>query len=492
MHAVSNQSSLPTTPTSNDDQKLPSKQDSLEHSVEEAGAAEELLALASEASLSSPISRESILTPLQQISSSEADIANIIQTYETGVQASNTVKETEKSITDCVPVSANFIQIHSNPSTSGPKHVCHNCQVTSTPFWRKATDGHYYCNACGLYLRTHQTQRPTSLSQNRESRRNKQRPEMCANCGVKETPMWRKCGDGATVCNACGLYWKLHGCHRKSGEAAAMKKRIKANEDELNKKNRSTNNIKQLSDVPVATPYSVNLPCYSLESNLFHHHFKPVNNNGLVPSNVPSLDEQRKMAFLKYATGRVNAPIAPKPQLSQTSAVPPILSTIIQTLASSPAEELVDFNAHPLQPLITSIVSEKLSQRNQQEQQHQAQQQLTPFLIQNLHLQNFFDDQNYHSTASVNSNSSFNGPFLSRTTTQSPLFLNVSNSGSTSHSSPLELENHQDFMNNAVLPRPPSATGFLSRGQSPMTLMNKDLVDFVDFNFWPTEQGRPE
>ena len=38
-------------------------------------------------------------------------------------------------------------------------------------------------------------------------------PCVCSNCGTQETSLWRKAKDGSnlTVCNACGLYAKLHG-----------------------------------------------------------------------------------------------------------------------------------------------------------------------------------------------------------------------------------------------------------------------------------------
>ena len=299
--------------------------------------------------------------------------------------------------------------------------------------------------------------------------------------------MWRKCGNGLTVCNACGLYWKLHGCHRRVGEAAAGKKRPKSTESN---QRRSEAIVKAIN----ASPSPSAQPRYSLESNLFHHLFKPATTAPLTATKALSLEDHRKLAFLKHANGRTNAPIAPKPQPS-TSPVPPILSTIIQTLASSPTEEISEFNGHPLQPLITSIVSEKLSQMQQQQQQQQQQMPLTPYLINNLHLQNFFEDQNAISSTitsnpisnAISNANHNNSPFLPRSATQSPLFLNVNNHGQGG----AELENHQSFLNNAVLPRPPSATGFLSRGQSPMTLMNKDLVDFVDFQFW-ADQGPKE
>ncbi|CEP18792.1 hypothetical protein [Parasitella parasitica] len=160
--------------------------------------------------------------------------------------------------------------------------ICSNCGTTTTPLWRRAPNGDTICNACGLYLKARNTLRPPSMKRNFKSKQEQLQESMthntinaadapagtcpgggqcngtggspscegcpafnqhqvnrhaliCANCRTTTTPLWRRDEEGNTICNACGLYYKLHNVHRPVSMKRTVikrRKRIIVNDDD--------------------------------------------------------------------------------------------------------------------------------------------------------------------------------------------------------------------------------------------------------------------
>ncbi|SAM08674.1 hypothetical protein [Absidia glauca] len=158
--------------------------------------------------------------------------------------------------------------------------LCTQCQTSFTPpDW--ATDQCSQCrkeDATDELSTTKSNRLSPSLDVTFVTGNAKEGPISCANCHTTTTPLWRRDIEGQNICNACGLYYKLHMTHRPVTMMRSVIKRRKRGSEKKkeqdtmdNKKIKSAPTIKMVHTLPPATTLSQQQRVQSPQHK-YHHH----------------------------------------------------------------------------------------------------------------------------------------------------------------------------------------------------------------------------
>ncbi|KAJ3049402.1 putative electron transfer flavoprotein subunit [Rhizophlyctis rosea] len=76
------------------------------------------------------------------------------------------------------------------PTSTRSQTQCHNCSTTHTPLWRRDEEGNSICNACGLYYKLHGAHRPMTMKRPVIKRRKRMFPANAMVVSPYETNAW--------------------------------------------------------------------------------------------------------------------------------------------------------------------------------------------------------------------------------------------------------------------------------------------------------------
>lgn len=223
-------------------------------------------------------------TPSQSINNMSSSFTSTSSTRRPSVSSQSTIKK--KPIKKRTSSSANLPQMIKNDSTT-------SLPVTATPPARTPSA-------------------PTSAGSNVQPTNANTR---CTNCNTQTTPLWRRNPEGQPLCNACGLFLKLHGVVRP----------LSLKTDTIKKRQRSGGSSKSVSspkDLLTPSASSVNLAANARIPNAggptSHPATMPSSLNTNKPLKRPSITKQQQQQQQQQQSSRNNSSNTPSAKQEQT------------------------------------------------------------------------------------------------------------------------------------------------------------------------------
>ncbi|KAG0175507.1 hypothetical protein DFQ28_000070 [Apophysomyces sp. BC1034] len=218
------------------------------------------------------------------------------------------MKSRKRSLTRCVQCHASFRPLlWGRESGKGP--VCDSCSSGDNDNLHSSAD----------------ESRDDESQEKHETQKDRvDEGTVCANCRTSTTPLWRRDTSGKTICNACGLYYKLHRVHRpatmmrtvikrrKRCSSSEKKQQQQAMEEYNEKKHRDKQQLQSPLQAPTRSPIEHKLSFDEEEA-------ESCSSRSSIGSTTPAHDEASMLFEDKKSNGFT------LPPLHRPQALPPIL-----------------------------------------------------------------------------------------------------------------------------------------------------------------------
>lgn len=177
----------------------------------------------SHARLNSRDAKNRLAPPLTEITPSLMDYSSPAHPQENGADPRRRGSSTTGSTTsDALTFKAGHVikkepsegvtnvQVYS--SQSPPREMKSSKESVPTPPASQKNESRPVSNLTSSLMKERKDKEETPKEESKDE--NKEKPTECQNCHTMKTPLWRKDPSGNTLCNACGLFLKLHGTMR--------------------------------------------------------------------------------------------------------------------------------------------------------------------------------------------------------------------------------------------------------------------------------------
>ncbi|KAF8966536.1 hypothetical protein BGZ46_000340 [Entomortierella lignicola] len=222
-------------------------------------------------SFASALAHGNNLQPQRQARKSSTDIlihesSSIVEDDNSSINStSHSGLNIGSSITKSTHIASNnssqLLKRQENQSQDPDPKCCDNCHTTSTPSWRRCPQGRILlCNACGLYHKLHGRPRPFYKTKDGTVKihRTVSEHQPCAMCGTRTAAVWRKGENNESLCNDCSATLKQYRDSTSTKIALNVLATPAANEaSELHSK-RALDTVTNFdSRKPTSTPFTV-------------------------------------------------------------------------------------------------------------------------------------------------------------------------------------------------------------------------------------------